>query len=272
MRPIAIASLFACAVGACAHAAAPRSAAPVAVDPTAAQRDAAAALAAGRYDDALADLAPLTDDDAPYATRVVYLRATARLYLGDSDGASRLFHARIDHAHAHHRPLDEAWLHNVLTWVRWSQGDHAGALAENEEVARAVADPSVSAGDRRGTLLHYWWDRAYLLAEDPATRDAADLARRSYEGLADPVADRAGLAVLHAFFAVIDHEGERARSFAAQVDPAHDDDLQDLYVLALAHDAAGDRAAALALRAMIRRGSEYPMKPILLHRMEREHQ
>jgi hypothetical protein len=262
-RLLLLATIAACAP---AHAPAP-PATRAPIDPEAAQRDALAALAAGRYDDALASLAPLTDDDAAYATRVVYFRATALLYERDFAGATKLFQARVDVERARADRVKEAWLHNAITWVRWAAGDHAGALAENELVARAVADPAVSADDRHGAMLHYWWDRAYLLAEDPASRPQADDARKAYVELAEPKAEHDGLAVLAAFFAVIDHDGATALAQARQVDAAKDDDLQDLYVLALAHDAGGDRAGADALRAMIRKGSEYPMKPIILQRL-----
>src|SRR5689334_19981643 len=49
-------------------------------------------------------------------------------------------------------------IYNCRTWIRWGAGDKAGAAAENEKLAQAAA------GDR-GMLLHYWWDKAYLLAE-----------------------------------------------------------------------------------------------------------
>jgi hypothetical protein len=228
----------------CGHAPPPASAPAAApLDPAAAQRD---------------------------ATRVVYFRATALLYKRDLAGAARLFEARIAQVRARHDPVAEAWLHNVLTWVRWAEDDHAGALAENEQVARAVAEPSVAADDQHGAMLHYWWDRAYLLAEEPSTRPQADEARRAYEAIADPTGDHDGLAVLAAFFAVVDRDGARALAAAGQVDADTDDDLQDLYVLALAHDAGGDHAGAEALRARIARGNEYPMKPIILQRIARD--
>jgi hypothetical protein len=211
--------------------------------------------------------APMADDNGPHAARDAYDRATALVYQRDFAGATRVFEARVAEEHARGERVKEAWLHNDLTWVRWAAGDHAGALAENEQVARAVADPAVSDDDRHGTMLHYWWDRAYLLAEDPATRKSADDARAEYVEIADPKAEHDGLAVLAAFFAVVDGDGATALARAQEVDAAKDDDLQDIYVLALAHDAGGDHAGADALRAMIRKGNEYLMKPIILQRL-----
>jgi hypothetical protein len=235
--------LFVVAIAACAHAPAP---APAPIPPP----------------------APPTEAAAPTTTREAYARATTLLYQRDFDGALRVFQARVDAEHARGDLVKEAWLHNVMTWVRWAAGDHAGALAENEQVARVIADPSVSADDRHGTMLHYWWDRAYLLAEDPATRAQADDARKAYVAIADPKAEHDGLAVLAAFFAVVDGDGAAALAAAQEVDAAEDDDLQDLYVLALARDAGGDHAGADALRAMIRKGNEYPMKPMILLRLQ----
>lgn len=74
--------------------------------------------------------------------------------------------------------------------------------------------------------------------------------------------------MLAAFFAVVDGDGALALARAQEVDAAKDDDVQDLYVLAIAHDAGGDHAGADALRATIRAGNEYPMKPIILQRIE----
>src|SRR5689334_10201018 len=102
-------------IAACAHAPVPAPpTAAVPADPDAAQRDAAAAITAGHYDDALARLAPLTDDDAAYATRIAYLRATALLYKHDFAGATRIFQARVDRQRARGDHVSEAWLHNAL--------------------------------------------------------------------------------------------------------------------------------------------------------------
>jgi hypothetical protein len=195
-----------------------------------------------------------------------YTRATRLLQARDFAGAARTFQDLIDRARALHEGVREAWLHNAQTWVRWAEHDQKAALAENEAVAQAVAP--LPERDRREPLLHYWWDRAYLLKELPAEAASADAARKQYETLARLPDNADGVAVLEAFFAVVDRDGKRALLEARKVDAAKDDDLQDLYVLQLAHDAGGDEAGAEKIRALIRKGNEYPMKPVILQRME----
>ena len=76
------------------------------------------------------------------------------------------------------------------------------------------------------------------------------------------------MAVLAAFFAVRAGDAKGAALAAKRVDADKDDDLQDIYVLALAYDAAGDHARAEALRARIREGHAYLMKPLLLRQLD----
>jgi hypothetical protein len=61
-----------------------------------------------------------------------------------------------------------------------------------------------------------------------------------------------------------------AAAAAAKVDVEQDKDLQDLYVLALAFDAAGDHERAGAIRARIRAAGEYLMKPLIVRQMDRD--
>jgi hypothetical protein len=262
MRPLLISLLLA----GCAHAPA-RTATTTPAAPNPAPKnvlhDADAAVAAGKYADALALLAPY---DGHGDADVAYLAATARLHQRDFDGAARELQALVDDAHARRQPDRGVWPYNALTWVRWAQHDHAGALSENDRFAKA-AEPLPS-DDRRGALLHYWWDRAYLLEEDPATRDEAAKARHEYESLARMPDQADGVAVLAAFFAVQEGDGARAISEAKKVDASKDDDLQDLYVLQLAYDLGGDAATATALRRTIAKGNEYPMKPVILQRLD----
>jgi hypothetical protein len=245
----------------CAHA--PATTPSTTATPKKVLHDADAAVAAGRYADALALLAPY---DGHGDADVAYLAATARLYQRDFAGAARELEALVDDARARHAPDRGVWPYNALTWVRWAEHDHAGALAENDRFAKA-AEP-LPPDDRRGALLHYWWDRAYLLEEEPSTRGEAAKARHEYESLARLPDQADGVAVLAAFFAVEEGDGVRALAEAKKVDANKDDDLQDLYVLQAAYDLGGDAATAAALRATIAKGNEYPMKPVILQRLE----
>ena len=76
------------------------------------------------------------------------------------------------------------------------------------------------------------------------------------------------MAVLAAFFAARAGDAKGAQTAAKRVDVEKDGDLQDLYVLALAYDVAGDHARAEALRSKIREAREYLMKPLIVRQME----
>ena len=61
------------------------------------------------------------------------------------------------------------------------------------------------------------------------------------------------MAVLEAYFATLDGQGERARAAARRVDPAKDDDVEDLYLVVVGLEAGGDHAAAEEVRRAMRR-------------------
>jgi SnoaL-like domain len=214
--------------------------------------------------------APPLDLHARY--KAAYARATTR---GATDPAG----ARAELAplvpEAKQRPDDELefWLHNELTWVLWAEADLPAALAEVDQ-AKATLDHGIFADDTsRALRLHERWDRAYLLLETaraPTVKDraramaAADRARADYEELARPAKDVNGMAVLEAFFAARKGDGRAAVAAAKRVDLDKDDDLQDLYVIALALDAGGDRDGAAKVRAKVCSGRDYLMKPLLV--------
>jgi hypothetical protein len=108
-----------------------------------------------------------------------------------------------------------------------------------------------------GTIVH----RAYLLrmiaqtligAERQAFISYAEAARQDYVALAAPLKALAdSIAVLNAYFAFCDGDRARMRAAARQVNVAADDDVEDLYLVQLALDGAGDGEAAAAVRARI---------------------
>jgi hypothetical protein len=167
----------------------------------------------------------------------------------------------------HHQ---EAWepglIYNCRTWLRWTAGDKPGALAENEQVRILAAKDEQS---REGHLKHYWWDRAYLLAE--AGRQAeADAARAEFERLGNKPDDADSRKTLEAWLLVMRGDGAGALAAAKAVDTTRDTDLQDVYVLSRAFDAGGDVAGAVKLRETIRNGHRYPMKAVILREMKRD--
>ncbi|HEX4458262.1 MAG TPA: hypothetical protein VIA18_09855 [Polyangia bacterium] len=163
----------------------------------------------------------------------------------------------------------ESWepglIANCRTWLRWTAGDKKGALEENEQ-QRILADPDNKTGRQ---LLHYWWDRAYLLAEAGRWTDAA-AARAEFDRLADRPDDRDSRKTLEAWLLTMRGDGAGALAAARAVDTTRDDDIQDLYVLSRAFAAGGDAAGAERIRGLIRHGNRYPMKPVILREMKRD--
>ncbi len=227
-------------------------------------------LEAGRDDEAARELdAAKSGADAKQLLHIAYDEATIALDKEDFSKAQRIFEAQAASAKAEHRAEDEAWLHNALVWVHWATGDRAGALAENEQVAAVARASSLSDDDKRGILLHYYWDKAYLLVEDHKDADA-DAARAEFVGTAKEPNDHDGLAVLAAFFAIERGDAAGAKTAAATVDVTKDDDLQDLYVLARAMELGGDAKTAESIRQRIRAGAPYPMKPLMLREIAKD--
>jgi uncharacterized protein (TIGR02246 family) len=209
-----------------------------------------------------------------------YKRATEDVVRGDFAAAEHDLSALLPETDALEGDDASFWLHNALTWVRWGEGDLVGALGEVDGAKSALIRahlPDATKSARVG--LHEKWDRAYLLLElaqqaPPTLKakalEAAKAARKDYESAAAPLADHDGMAVLAAFFAVRVGDRKGAADAAAKVDVEQDKDLQDLYVLALAFDAAGDHVRADKIRARIRAAGEYLMKPLIVRQMDRE--
>ena len=239
---------------------------------------------AGRLDDAqlaidraTAGVAASAAAHPNAADSVAYVGATVAAFRGDLPRAQALLEARVPSAATRPADSEASWLHNELTWLRWAEGDLAGALTENAAMGAAIAASTLSDKEKGGLSLHYLWDRAYLLLDlaDRATKadraarlaDAA-AARAAYEKPAKAAHDHDGMAVLAAYFAVRGGDGKTARTAAATVDAAKDPDLQDLYVLALAFDAGGDSKDAEAIRQRIRTSTNvYLMRPLILRQL-----
>jgi hypothetical protein len=131
---------------------------------------------------------------------------------------------------------DEFWAHNAMMMVREAQGDPAAALAEDDQATlcavRGTWDPQ---GRETLAFQKYRWHRAYLarmLAESrtgSVKRALIAYARAALDeyrtrGFPDSVA------VLDAYFAALDGKRGAALDAARRVDPAKDDDVEDLYL------------------------------------------
>ncbi len=200
--------------------------------------------------------------------KAAYARATELAIGGDLDGAIAQLEP-FARATANRDDVSLAyWIHNQLTWLQWGRGDLKKALAETDAGSAALDRSKLPKEEIESMRLHALWDRAYLLLElhDPHAVNAFG----AYETLARAKDDRDGLAVLTAFFAARDHRAADAAKAARAVDVEKDSDLQDLYVIALAIEASGDRPRAIEIRHRICAAKPYLMKPLIVAQLARE--
>jgi hypothetical protein len=166
---------------------------------------------------------------------------------------------------------DEFWSHNAMMMIREAQGDPAAALAEDDQAtlcaARGTWDPA-----GRDTLAFQKdrWHRAYLtrmLAESRTGSTKTALVQYAQAAL-DEYRTRGfpdSVSVLEAYFAALDGRREAALAAAKSVDPAKDDDVEDLYLVVVGLEAGGDRAGADAVRRVMRApGAPHIARAIML--------
>jgi hypothetical protein len=224
---------------------------------------AAKAIAAGdaaSADKQIAAAAASAGDDAHLAYLVAHLRATRFVYSGDLDRAADALLDVIPALAGHPELSDEFSAHNAMMMVREAQGDPAAALAEDDQATLCAARGTWGDPQARETLAFQKdrWHRAYLtrmLAESRTgsvkhalvayARAALDEYRT--RGFPDSVA------VLDAYFAALDGKRGEALDAARRVDPAKDDDVEDLYLVVVGLEAGGDHPAAEAVRRVMRR-------------------
>ncbi len=169
-----------------------------------------------------------------------------------------------------------------MMMVRESQGDPAAALVENDQATLAAARGSWEPQDR-DTLAYLKdrWHRAYLTRMLAATRtgSARQALVRYAEAALGEYRDRAhqlgtnddSVAVLEAYFAALDGNREAARQAARKVDPAKDDDIEDLYLVVIGLETGGDHAAAEAVKQRMRQpGAVHLARPIMLRWLDHD--
>jgi hypothetical protein len=218
----------------------------------------------------MAQAPPYTPTPEERAFATDYEDAVGRADKGDLAGAYDLLARRgaALEAQGHFDMAGIVW--NTLTWVRWAQGDLPGSLAENAHLGQALqrAEPDARADLER----HYLWDRAYLLRdradrvpepERAAARADADAAHAGFAHAATSE-EADGVAVLDGYFAWRAHDLAAATTAARRVDLGRDQDAQDLYIVALILEEAGDAKTAADLRARIAQ-AHYMMPPLLRH-------
>jgi hypothetical protein len=207
--------------------------------------------------------------DGAALRRVVYLEVALHAYRGDYEAAARVL---VDHLAITETRRDDPtafYEHNWLSIVRQAQGDLTAAIVEADartrfgESATWSTPPGAPRGSDRETQvkLKETWHRAYLLrmhaeqvtgsAKKAALAYAAK-ALEEYTALARPLgAYEDSIAVLEAFFAMHDGDMQRAAAAASRVDVSKNDDVEDLYLVYSALDAAGDKKGAAAAKKRI---------------------
>ena len=250
--------------------------------------DAKAAMGRGDYDGA-AELLERAEEAAGSEASVVddvyYYRATLAAYRWDLDAAAEALLARLDEAERRLDDEEAFWLHNRLLMVRTTQGDLAGALAENEERnrfgQRATFEPD-GMSLAQLVAMKDLWHRAYILrmmAERRSRTARAALIRYAQQALdayieiARPMPKyQDSIAVLEGFFAALDGNAEAAAAAASRVNVAENGDLEDLCLTALAFYAAGRHEDADAVLQRMKEGNStdiYLARPIMLEWLRR---
>jgi len=223
--------------------------------------------------------ATATASDLQSRHKQAYAEATAAAGRGDMDAAIRALSRIADEVQDRDDEPLAYWIHNELTWLHWAKGDNPGALAETMKGKAALDRSKLPADKVRSMRLHQLWDAAYLLLEialaKPASQRAAamaaaDAAHSEYEALGRAADDRNGMAVLWTFFYLRKGDVMHAAMTTDRVDVAHDDDVQDLYVLAATHQRVGDTEKADELRKRICGADTYLMKPLIVAQLARE--
>jgi hypothetical protein len=252
--------------------------APPPAEPPPALKDALSAavkaISAGDWmtaDKQLATATAAAGDDAHFAYGVARARALRFAYAGDFDRAANALVAVIPTLAKHPELADEFWSHNAMMMIREAQGDPAAALAENDQATlcaqRGKWDP-----DERETLAFQKdrWHRAYLTRMLAESRTGS--AKQALIGYAQAALDDYrprgfpdSVAILEAYFATLDGKRDAALAAAKRVDPAKDDDIEDLYLVVVGLEAGGDHTSAGAVRQAMRRpGGAHLARAIML--------
>jgi len=211
--------------------------------------------------------------DRPSAKALAYYEATVLSFKGDYRGAAKVLYDHL--ATVGPATADAFYFHDAMIALRTANGDLIGALVECEEMVKAGVRGTWMPSDiDRLTLvrLKEHWHRAYLLrmiaqtlagAERQVFVAYAESARKEYVELATPLGTMGdSIAVLDAYFAFCDGQRDKMREAALRVNVAENDDIEDLYLVQLALDAAGDRDAAAAVR---KRMQSLPPATVLTH-------
>ena len=212
-----------------------------------------------KADKLLADAQSAAGDDPHLLHLVARTRAVRFASAGDFERAASSIVALIPLLAKHPELQDEFWAHNAMMMIREAQGDPAAALAENDQATLAAARGTWDPHGRETLAFQKdRWHRAYLtrmLAESRAGSAKQALVAYAASAL-DDYRTRGfpeSIAILDAYFAALDGKRDAALAAAKRVDPAKDDDIEDLYLVVVGLEAGGDHAGAEAVRRVMRR-------------------
>ena len=210
-------------------------------------------------DKQIAAASEIAGTDAHLAYLVARVRAGRYANAGDFERAAAAYVAVIPTLAKHPELGDEFWAHNAMMMIREAQGDPAAALAENDQAticaARGTWDPQ---GRETLAFQKDRWHRAYLtrMLAESRTGSAKQALVAYAQAAIDEYRTRGfpeSIAILDAYFAALDGKRDAALAAAKKVDPAKDDDIEDLYLVVVGLEAGGDHAAAESVRAQMRR-------------------
>jgi hypothetical protein len=202
---------------------------------------------------------PAAGEDAHRAFLAAHERAQRSAHAGDFEGAAAAFVDVMPLLARHPELADEFWSHNAMMMIREAQGDPAAALAENDQATLAAARGTWEPEERAKLAFQKdRWHRAYLtrmLAESRTGTAKQALIQYAQAALDEyrPTGFPDSVAILDAYFAALDGRRDAALAAARRVDPAKDDDVEDLYLVVVGLEAGGDHAGAEAVRRVMRR-------------------
>ncbi|HEY1691881.1 MAG TPA: hypothetical protein VGG39_06950 [Polyangiaceae bacterium] len=220
------------------------------------------ALASGDFaaaDPLLAAAFAATGPDAHLRYQVARSKAVRYAMAADFEQAAEALVSVIPALARHPELADEFWAHNAMMMVREAEGDPAAALAENDQ-ATLCAERGTWEPQERAKLAFQKdrWHRAYLTRMLAESRTGT--VKQALVGYAQAALDDYrtkgfpdSIAILDAYFAALDGRKDAALAAARKVDPAKDDDVEDLYLVVVGLEAGGDHAAAESVRAVMRK-------------------
>lgn len=204
-------------------------------------------------------------DQAHLRFLVAHLRAARFAAVHEFERAAATLVATLTELANHPESPDEFWAHNALMMLREAQGDPAAALAEDDQATLAAARGTWGDSPQDRENLAYTkdrWHRAYLTrmlaemrkgSERQALVGYAQAALEDYRKRAHAIGGYDdSVAILDAYFAALAGDGPAALRAAKLVDPAKDDDVEDLYLVVIGLRAGGDRAGAEAVERIMR--------------------